>query len=312
MTTLQGGATARAVRPTGHAPRPRDRTNPGAGAIATGAAVVVYFVATGIELLLIRTLLPTEVELAWISDAILAFAFGSAVFLWLHLKWTRMTLSRLERERIVLDAQLSLAADIQRGLLPPTPPDDSGVRWAARLVQAGRIGGDLYDFVRLDSNAWLVLVGDTSGKGVPERWLLLPLGSLIAVVWANAAAESYFKFAERLAFPVNEIGMAFFLALVTHEIVEALVPGGALHTWRRWGMSLAAAAGGIAGTAFVYLAYVYLSYEDAVALIPIVPLLPHEPRRLDIFADPPDDDAVHHAGIVGTRPLRSCSFCSGW
>jgi hypothetical protein len=112
LTTLQSGATARPVRPTGLSPRPREGTNLGAGAIATGAAVVVYFVAAGIELLLIRTLRPTEVELAWISDAILAFAFGSAVFLWLHLKWTRMTLSRLERERIVLDAQLTLAANI--------------------------------------------------------------------------------------------------------------------------------------------------------------------------------------------------------
>ena len=26
--------------------------------------------------------------------------------------------------------------------------------------------------------------------------------------------------------------------------------------------------------------------------MPIVPFLPHEPRRLDLFADPPDDDAV--------------------
>ena len=92
MTTLQSGATARPVRPIGHSPRPREGTNLGAGAIATGAAVVVYFVAAGIELLLIRTLRLTEVELAWISDTILAFAFGSAVFLWLHLKWTRMTL----------------------------------------------------------------------------------------------------------------------------------------------------------------------------------------------------------------------------
>jgi hypothetical protein len=25
-----------------------------------------------------------------------------------------------------------------------------------------------------------------------------------------------------------------------------------------------------------------------------VPFLPHEPRRLDLFADPPDDDAIHH------------------
>ena len=28
--------------------------------------------------------------------------------------------------------------------------------------------------------------------------------------------------------------------------------------------------------------------------MPIVPFLPHEPRSLNLFADPPDDDVVHH------------------
>jgi NhaA family Na+:H+ antiporter len=236
---------------------------------------------------------------------------------------------------------------------------------------------------------------------VMDRFLLLPLGAVIALVWANVAGESYFRFSHALAFPVNEIGMAFFLALIAQEVVEALIPGGALHTWRRWGMPIAAAAGGLVATATVYLAYVYGAHEQvlaqawpvagaidiaagyyllklvwrrsgalafylllaiaidlvglvvlafwspftpgrlwgagllvaavalaaafrrakvrgfwpylflcgamswfgfyiadvhpALALVPIVPFLPHEPRPLDLFAERPDDDAVHHA-----------------
>jgi len=113
-----------------------------AALVATGAAVLVYLVAAGIELLVIARLRPTETELTWIGDAILAVALGFAVFLWLDLRWTRMTLSRLEREQVVLDTQLSVTADIQRGLLPALPADGGCVRWAARLVPAGRIGGD--------------------------------------------------------------------------------------------------------------------------------------------------------------------------
>jgi hypothetical protein len=67
-----------------------------------------------------------------------------------------------------------------------------------------------------------------------DRFLLLPLGALIALIWANTAAESYFIFAHRLSFAVNEIGMAFFFALMAQEVAEAVMPGGALHTWRRW------------------------------------------------------------------------------
>ena len=36
-------------------------------------------------------------------------------------------------------------------------------------------------------------------------------------------------FAHRLSFAVNEIGMAFFFALMAQEVVEAVMPGGALH-----------------------------------------------------------------------------------
>jgi hypothetical protein len=63
------------------------------------SAVLVYFVATGVEIAVIEALRPTEIELTWISDAVLALAFGSAMFLWLHLKWTRIDLGTREWPR---------------------------------------------------------------------------------------------------------------------------------------------------------------------------------------------------------------------
>src|SRR5512138_286889 len=99
-----------------------------------------------------------------------------------------------------------------------------------------------------------------------DRFLLLPVGALIALAWSNTAAESYFRFAHTLAFPVNEIAMAFFLALLAQEVREALMPGGALHTWRRWGLAIVAAAGGIAGAVATYLLYVNVLHHEAVLL----------------------------------------------
>ena len=99
---------------------------------------------------------------------------------------------------------------------------------------------------------------------VLDRFLLLPLGAAIAIVWANTASESYFRFAHALAVPVNEIGMALFLGLIAQETFEAIMPGGALHTWRRWGLPVVAAAGGFAGAAVVYLGYVHLRHEQVL------------------------------------------------
>jgi NhaA family Na+:H+ antiporter len=93
-----------------------------------------------------------------------------------------------------------------------------------------------------------------------DRFLLLPIGAALALIWANTAAESYFVFAHRLAFVVNEIGMAFFFALMAQEVAEAVMPGGALQTWRRWSLAIAAAVGGMVGAVTVYLAWVRLAY----------------------------------------------------
>src|ERR1041384_3872113 len=104
-------------------------------------------------------------------------------------------------------------------------------------------------------------------RTVLDRFLLLPIGAIIALVWANSAPEAYFTFAQAWAFAVNEIGMAFFFALLAQEILEAMMPGGSLHSWRRWMMPLVAAAGGMLGAVAVYLAVLHFHFEDGYASV---------------------------------------------
>ena len=118
---------------------------------------------------------PTEWELAWVSDVALAGAFGTAVYLWRHLLTTRRELEERERAQLVVDTQLSVAADIQRQLLPPLPPNEYGFEWAAAMRSAGTIGGDFYDFMPFSPTQLVVLVADVSGKGIPAA---MALGSL--------------------------------------------------------------------------------------------------------------------------------------
>jgi NhaA family Na+:H+ antiporter len=252
---------------------------------------------------------------------------------------------------------------------------------------------------------------------VTDRFLLLPIGATIALVWANVHGESYFRFAHAMAFPVNEIGMALFVALVAQEAYEASMPGGALHTWRHWTTPVVAGAGAVVGSVLAYLGYVFWRQEEllwqawpvagavdvaagyyvlklvfrrsnvipfflllgftantvmllvmavwprvtpghvwgglllagavasaallrrrrvrvfwpyfavsgaiawwsfylagvhpALALVPIVPFLPHEPRGLNLFADPPDDDAVHQAEHWWNEVVQVVAFLFG-
>ncbi len=144
-------------------------------AASVAAAVCGYIGAASLEATLIRALRPTEWELAWVSDAVLAVALGVAVYLWRHLVSTRRELEDRERAELVVQTQLSIAADIQRRLLPAVPPRDNGFEWAAALTSAGKIGGDFYDFLEIAPRVWIVLVADVSGKGIPAA---MALGSL--------------------------------------------------------------------------------------------------------------------------------------
>ena len=88
------------------------------------------------------------------------------------------------------------------------------------------------------------------------HYLLLPIGAAVALVWANLSPEGYFRFAHAAAFPVNEIAMVFFFGLLAQELFEEVMPGGALHHWRRWPVPVLAAFGGLLGSVAIYNAWV--------------------------------------------------------
>jgi NhaA family Na+:H+ antiporter len=99
---------------------------------------------------------------------------------------------------------------------------------------------------------------------IADRYLVLPLGAIAALAWANSRPEGYFVFAHRMSFAVNNVGMALFFGLVTREVVEATAPGGALHTWRQALLAVVAAAGGIGGSVVMYLAYLSAGDESSI------------------------------------------------
>jgi sigma-B regulation protein RsbU (phosphoserine phosphatase) len=140
------------------------------------AAILIalaFFMIGGLtEQTVVRMLRPTELELDWVSDVVLSVALGVAVYLWLHLRATRRTLSERERAQLVTEAQLSMAEAMQRRLLPPLPSGPDGFDWAAVLKPATRIGGDFYDFFDDGSGTRLMLIADVSGKGISAAMAL--------------------------------------------------------------------------------------------------------------------------------------------
>lgn len=88
---------------------------------------------------------------------------------------------------------------------------------------------------------------------VLDNSLLLVVGTIAAVAWANLDLASYDAVAHPLHFWVNDVGMMFFFALAAKEVFEATLPGGPLASPRRAFSPLAAAVGGMVAPALIYV-----------------------------------------------------------
>ena len=88
---------------------------------------------------------------------------------------------------------------------------------------------------------------------VLDNSLLLVVGTIAAVAWANLDLSSYDAVAHPLHFWVNDVGMVFFFALAAKEVFEATLPGGPLASPRRAFSPLAAAVGGMVAPALIYV-----------------------------------------------------------
>jgi serine phosphatase RsbU (regulator of sigma subunit) len=176
--------------------------------------VVAFVVGNVAVSAIVRAVRGDRRELEWISDAVVSAAVIGMTYLWLHLKASRMRVLALEREQIVLDEQLRLAAEIQRNLLPDLPPATPGFRWAARMVPAGWVGGDFYDFVQPATGVALAILGDVSGKGIPAALIQSSLKALFRLIVRDTTDPA--AIAERLAAELHEqtSGMPYATAIV--------------------------------------------------------------------------------------------------
>src|ERR1700761_7064286 len=77
---------------------------------------------------------------------------------------------RLQAERF--QREMELAAEVQNMLIPLRMHKDESVEIGAKYLPHQNIGGDYYDFIRLNDHEFLWCVADVSGKGVSAALLM--------------------------------------------------------------------------------------------------------------------------------------------
>jgi sigma-B regulation protein RsbU (phosphoserine phosphatase) len=96
---------------------------------------------------------------------------------------------KLESEMARKDAELQIAAEIQRNFLPETIPQSEGYDIAAKSIMAKEVGGDFFDVMPLEvipmsKNRTGIMIADVSGKGVPAA-LFMALSRIVVRVTAT-------------------------------------------------------------------------------------------------------------------------------
>jgi serine phosphatase RsbU (regulator of sigma subunit) len=95
-------------------------------------------------------------------------------------RWHR-AVSR-ERERIRLRGELADARKIQLSMLPAGEPRIGWLDLSGACLPAAEVGGDYYDYIRLDDDAWALVVADVAGHGVGSGLLIAGLRSSLYVL----------------------------------------------------------------------------------------------------------------------------------
>jgi len=83
------------------------------------------------------------------------------------------------REREDLKDALSVAAEIQQGLLPRFPPVIPDYQLQGFQQTCYAVGGDYYDYIELDDGRVWLMIADVSGKGYPAALTMANLQAML-------------------------------------------------------------------------------------------------------------------------------------
>ncbi len=82
-------------------------------------------------------------------------------------------ITKITKEKEKEGIQLKLASQIQQNALTTTFPNEKDYSLFASMTPAKEIGGDFYDFYKIDDDHLALVIADVSGKGIPAALFMM-------------------------------------------------------------------------------------------------------------------------------------------
>ncbi|MBO5926095.1 MAG: SpoIIE family protein phosphatase, partial [Clostridia bacterium] len=107
-----------------------------------------------------------------------------------------------------IDKELEYAKQIQLSALPTNFPTSEEYGVYAQMIAAKEVGGDFYDFYKLNDTTVAFLVADVSGKGIPAAMFMMTAKTIIKdLAESGMAVNDIFTKANKKLCENNESGM---------------------------------------------------------------------------------------------------------
>jgi anti-sigma regulatory factor (Ser/Thr protein kinase) len=107
-----------------------------------------------------------------------------------------------------IDKELEYAKQIQLSALPTNFPENEDFEIYAQMMAAKEVGGDFYDFYKLNDTTVAFLAADVSGKGIPAAMFMMTAKTIIKdLAESGMAVNDIFTKANEKLCQNNESGM---------------------------------------------------------------------------------------------------------
>jgi sigma-B regulation protein RsbU (phosphoserine phosphatase) len=120
------------------------------------------------------------------DDLVLLQALMDQAAITVH--FTRLNINLDEKRK--MDYDLTIANNIQASLLPKGIPSLNGIEIGAFSRAARQVGGDYYDFIRIDDEHIGFVVADVSGKGVAGAMMISICRTILQLIAPNCLSPA--------------------------------------------------------------------------------------------------------------------------
>jgi len=94
--------------------------------------------------------------------------------------------------------QIKLAGVIQRRMIPENAPVMDGLDISATYIPCFDVGGDLYDFIKIDNDRIAIIIADVIGKGIPAALMMSSFRGSVRAYFEGAKSENLLDIINRI------------------------------------------------------------------------------------------------------------------